>query len=119
MTAVGARRAATRLWYSSGFRTVAIESKPQPSTGTCKMDPSPAAAEFEVRIDPARQVAAMIRALESPDDKRRESAVAGLVRQPDLALPALAKAREKASEKLRWWIDATLQRINQNSPAKL
>ena len=83
-----------------------------------QMDPSPAVAEFETRIDPARQIAAMIRALESPDEKRRESAVAGLARQPDLALLALARAREKANSRLLWWIDATIQRIEQVGRAK-
>jgi hypothetical protein len=83
-----------------------------------RIDPSPAAAEFDVRIDPARQIAAMIRTLDSSDESQRERAVAGLIRQPDLALPALVKAREKASDKARWWIDATIQRIEQSGREK-
>jgi|WetSurMetagenome_2_1015567.scaffolds.fasta_scaffold363161_1 hypothetical protein len=75
------------------------------------MDPSPASAEFETRIDPARQIAAMIQALGSPEEDRRESAVEGLARRPAIALPALQKARENTGEKLQWWIDATIQRI--------
>lgn len=95
-------------WVPGGrhrIEAVAIDSNLQ-------MDPSPASVEFEIRVDPARQIAAMILALDSPDESRRESAVVGLSRQPELALPALRKARPSASDKLRWWIDAAIQRID-------
>jgi hypothetical protein len=78
-------------------------------------DPSPASAVFLVNIDPAKQVAAFIGELSSPDYSRREAAVTGLAKQPKRALPTLKAARVRASESSRWWIDAAIQQIERNA----
>jgi hypothetical protein len=79
------------------------------------IDPTPALAAFSVNIDPAKQVAAFIAALSSPDYARREAAVAGLAKQPKRALPALKAARATASASTQWWIDAAIQQIESES----
>ncbi len=80
-----------------------------------QVDPVPAVADFEVRIDPARQIASIIAALGSPDESRREAAVDALSQQPSLALPALRRARDTAGDRQRWWIDVAIQRIESSA----
>lgn len=90
----------------SGAHTLtvfAIDEELQTST--------PAVAKFDVKIDPQQQVSALIERLADPDFAQCESAVTGLARQPALALPALKTARENAEDDQRWWIDATIQKI--------
>ena len=78
-------------------------------------DPRPAVAEIDIRVDSRQQLAALIEKLKDPDYSAREAAVTGLARQPALAIPLLQSARETATPDQRWWIDAAIQRIqNQN-----
>jgi hypothetical protein len=79
-----------------------------------QIDPTPAAAEVDVHVDNQQQLAALIEKLKDPDYSMRDAAVAGLVRQPALALPLLQSAREKASPDQRWWIDAAIQQIEES-----
>jgi hypothetical protein len=78
-------------------------------------DATPTVAKFEIRIDPDKQIAAFVQRLADPDFAKRESAVAALLRQPDLALLALKNARDIASDDQRWWIDATIQEIERKA----
>lgn len=71
----------------------------------------PSAAVFTIRVATAPQVAQWVQTLLTGSDEAREAAVRGLVKQTDLALPALQAARAGASENARWWIDAALQQI--------
>ncbi len=71
----------------------------------------PAETAFEIRIDPARQIADLVAGLADPDYARRKSSVDALALQPDLAVPALRAARQTADADRRWWIDATLGQI--------
>ena len=73
----------------------------------------PAVARFEVTIDSNRQMADLIARFAAPDYEQRKAAADALARQPDRAVPALQKARETADDDQRWWIDATLEKINQ------
>jgi hypothetical protein len=82
-------------------------------------DPTPARVVFLVKIDPAKQVAAFITKLSSPDYSRREAAVTGLAKQPKRALPALKAVRARASENTRWWIDAAIQQIERDAHHKM
>ena len=79
-----------------------------------QIDPTPAAAEVAIHVDPQKQLAALIEQLKDPDYSVRDAAVAALVRQPALALPLLQSAREKAGPDQRWWIDAAIQQIKEN-----
>ena len=72
---------------------------------------APAVAVFSIRVDARTQIARWVTALLSGTDDEREAAVAGLVKQPGDALPALKAARPGASEAGRWWIDAALQQL--------
>jgi hypothetical protein len=76
-----------------------------------QIDPTPAKAEVTVDVDPRKQLAALIEQLKDPSYAVRDAAVAGLVRQPALALPLLQSAREQAGADQRWWIDAAIQQI--------
>jgi len=76
-----------------------------------QIDPTPPATEVTIQVDPQKQLAALIEQLKDPDYSERDAAVAGLVRQPTLALPLLQSAREKAGGDQRWWIDAAIQQI--------
>jgi hypothetical protein len=75
--------------------------------------PTPAVAEVEITAVNPNQLAALIEQLKDPDYSVRDAAVAGLVRQPALALLLLHAAREKATPDQRWWIDAAIQQINE------
>ena len=79
-----------------------------------QIDPTPAAAEVTVHMDPQKQLATLIEQLKDPDYTQRDAAVAALVLQPALALPVLQSAREKAGPDQRWWIDAAIQQIKDN-----
>jgi hypothetical protein len=79
-----------------------------------QIDPTPAAAEVEIQVDNQQQLTALIEKLNDPDYSVRDAAVAGLIRQPALALPLLQSAREKASPDQRWWIDAAIQQIEES-----
>jgi hypothetical protein len=78
-----------------------------------RIDPTPAVVEVEIHADNQNQIAALIEHLKDQDYSVRDAAVAGLVRQPALALPLLQSAREKAGPDERWWIDAALQQIKE------
>ena len=84
-----------------------------------QIDPTPAVAEVEVRVDNQKELAALIEKLKDPDYSVRDAAVAALVRQPELALPLLQAAREKAAPDERWWIDAAIQQIRSRPKTKL
>ena len=78
---------------------------------------TPAVAEVEIPKVNQNELAALIEQLKDPDYSVRDAAVAGLARQPALALPLLCAAREKATPDLRWWIDAAIQQINEGVSA--
>ena len=75
-----------------------------------------AAAVFSIRVAPGTQIARWLRALLHGTDDEREAAVAGLTKQPEIALPALAAARPGATEAGRWWLDAATQQIMAQNP---
>lgn len=77
-----------------------------------------AAAAWSVQVAPASQIAGWVSALNSGPDAAREAAVAGLIKQPLLALPALKAARPAASDLGKWWIDAAIQQITEGFPAQ-
>jgi streptogramin lyase len=83
-----------------------------------QIDPTPAQAEVEIHADNQQELGALIEQLKDPDYSKRDAAVAGLARQPALALPLLQAAREKATPDQRWWIDAAIQRIRGGSETK-
>jgi len=64
-----------------------------------------------IHVDPQAQIAALIEKLKDPNYTVRDAAVAGLLRQPALALPLLQSARETAGADQRWWIDSAIQQI--------
>ena len=76
-----------------------------------QVDPTPAETAIEIRVDPNKQVAALIATLTAADNSRREAAIRALTLQPDLALPALRAARETVQGDPRWWIEAAIQEI--------
>ena len=78
-----------------------------------QIDPTPPAAEVTIHVDSRKQLATLIEQLKDPNYSVREAAVAGLVRQPSLALPLLQSARETAAPDQRWWIDAAIQQIKE------
>ncbi len=71
----------------------------------------PSAALFVVQPPTAAQIARWVSVLSAGPDDAREIAIAGLMKQPALALPALRAARPAASELGKWWIDAAIQQI--------
>ncbi len=77
---------------------------------------APAVLPFDVDVDPAEQVAKLIAQLGAPDYSQREAAVAALARQPGTALPALKAARTKVDQRLLWWIDAAIQKAEEQRP---
>jgi streptogramin lyase len=103
--------AATLEWLPNGkhmIEAAAIGKRLQ-------IDPTPAVAQVEIRVDPREQISALIRKLGDPDYSVRNAAVAGLQRQPSVALPLLRSAREKAGPDQRWWIDAAIQQIEEET----
>jgi hypothetical protein len=82
-----------------------------------RMDPIPASASVYIGIKPQQQIEVLIaRLARATDDDQREVTVEALERQPAaLALPALREARAKADATERWWIDAAIQQLEQNS----
>lgn len=77
----------------------------------------PAVAVFSIRVAPNTQITRWVRALLTGTDDQREAAVAGLIKQPDAALPALRAAQAGASESGRWWLDAAIQEIMEQHQA--
>jgi len=75
------------------------------------MSRSTARKDFVVTVDREQQVMRAVKALHAADFAEREKAVHTLVRQPELALPALNQARAGASADSDWWIDAAIQEI--------
>ena len=106
-------------WQLTGDDTLALCSLPAGShrvfvsgvDAELQTEAPPVAATFEVKIDPAQQIAGFISRLSDPDYTRRNASVTALARQPALAQPALKAARINADENQRWWIDAALQQI--------
>jgi hypothetical protein len=78
-----------------------------------QIDPTPAVALVEIRVNPQDQITLLIKKLNDADYSLRDAAAA-LVRQPALALPLLQSVREKAGPDQRWWIDAAIQQIKEN-----
>jgi len=78
-----------------------------------QMELSPATAVVEIHNDLDAHIRGLIQKLADPDYSVREKAVAALVRRAPLALPLLQSAREKASPDQRWWIDAAIQRVQE------
>lgn len=76
-----------------------------------QIDLSPSAVTVEVHISDV-VIQELIQQLADPDFSKREKAVAALARRPDVALPLLQSAREKAGADQRWWIDAAIQQIS-------
>lgn len=77
-----------------------------------RLQVSPAAvAVWSVRVDQETQIARWIHVLSAGPDEAREIAVAGLIKQPAAARPALKAARPAASDLGKWWIDAAIQEI--------
>ena len=76
-----------------------------------QVEAPPAAATFEIKIDPDQQVAGFVAGLSDPDYDKRKAAVRALAMQPERAAAALHRARETAGADTRWWIDAALQAI--------
>ena len=76
-----------------------------------QINPTPAEARVEIRVEPQEQISALIAHLKDPNYSVRDAAVSALVRQPALALPLLQSARETAGADQRWWIDAAIQQI--------
>ena len=68
----------------------------------------PISKKLSVAIPPAKQLDHLITILRDGPDVARESAVAGLARQPVAAIPALKSAIESGD---CWWLDAVLQEI--------
>jgi hypothetical protein len=82
-----------------------------------QIDPGSVRKEFSVAVDRAKEVTREIALLLGKDFSARNEAVVRLSRQPVLALPVLRKARARANDNQRWWIDATLQEIGRSSGA--
>lgn len=106
-------------WQATDDAALSLEGLPN---GTHKLTVSaltddllpeakPAVATFKIKVDPRRQLADLIKKLSDPDYEQRKSAVNALALQPATAVPALRKARAAADDDKRWWIDATLQKI--------
>jgi hypothetical protein len=97
----------TVSWLANGKHTIEAAALDE----RLQIDPNPPQAEVVVHVDPRAQIAALIEQLKDSDFSVRDAAVAGLVRQPSLALPLLQSAHEKANADQRWWIDAAIQQI--------
>jgi streptogramin lyase len=101
---------ATLEWLPNGRHRIEATT----IDGRLQIDPTPAAALVEIRVNPQEQITSLIKKLNDTDYSVRDAAVAALVRQPVLALPLLQSAREKAGPDQRWWIDAAIQQIEGN-----
>ena len=97
-------------WLSNGKHRIEAEAIDE----RLQIDPTPAAAEVEIQVDPREQISALIKQLHDSDYAVRNAAVAALAHQPNLALPLLRAAREKADTDQRWWIDAAIQQIEES-----
>jgi hypothetical protein len=97
----------TLSWLANGKHTIEAAALDE----RLQIDPNPPRTEVTIQVDPQAQIAALIEQLKDPSYDKRDAAVAGLLRQPALALPALQSAREKADADQRWWIDAAIQQI--------
>jgi hypothetical protein len=77
-----------------------------------QIDLTPAVANVEIRVEDSL-IRALIQKLADPNYSMREKAVAALLRRPTIALPLLQSAREKAAPDQRWWIEAAIQRVEE------
>jgi streptogramin lyase len=102
----------TLSWLANGKHTIEAAALDE----RLQIDPNPPRSEVTIQVDPQAQIAALIEQLKDPSYDKRDAAVAGLVRQPALALPALQSTREKADADQRWWIDAAIQQIKDGLP---
>ncbi|MCE0523633.1 MAG: hypothetical protein LV480_12060 [Methylacidiphilales bacterium] len=93
------------------IRAVAIDDQ-------LNMDASPAVAHCEIKIDANKQIASLIAQLTSPDYDLRKEAVQILASEPKLSQPALLKAKTTATEDQIWWIESTLQEIENEKASK-
>ncbi len=105
------QREVTLSYLSNGFHVFAAKAFDE----HLDIDKKTATAFFTVAVDRPKQVETAMRELNSADFPTREKAVRTLVRQPRLALPALQEARQKASDDIRWWIDAAIQEIQRST----
>ena len=111
-------------WRWTGESTLAFDSLPAGSHAVTvsgvdaelQMEAPPAAAAFEIQVDPDQQIAGFIARLSDPDYAQRKAAVRALALQPDRAAFALRRARKQASGDTQWWIDAALQQIETAKP---
>ncbi len=71
----------------------------------------PASVKFEIRTDHERLITSAILQLHSDDSEQREAAVRRLTFLGRRCLPALKKELERADENTRWWIQATIEQI--------
>jgi streptogramin lyase len=97
----------TLNWLANGKHTIVAAALDE----RLQIDPNPPVAEVTIHVDSQAQITALIEQLKDPEYSVRDAAVAGLLRQPALALPLLLSAREKAGADQRWWIDAAIQQI--------
>ncbi len=94
-------------WLANGKHTIEAAALDE----HLQIDPHPPTAEVTIQVDTHAQIAALIEQLKDHDYAVRDAAVAGLVRQPALALPQLQAARANADADQRWWIDAAIQQV--------
>ena len=99
----------------TALRPGAYRVEAQTINSLLQASPMPSVAVFTVQPPTAAQIAGWVQTLLSGTDDEREAAVAGLVKQPAAALPALRAARPGASEAGQWWIDAALQQAEQQA----
>jgi streptogramin lyase len=78
-----------------------------------QMDLTPSEAVVDVHVDLGAHILELIRQLANPDYSIRDKAVAALLGRGAIALPLLQSAREHATPDQQWWIDATMQQINE------
>jgi hypothetical protein len=97
-------------WLSNGTHRIEAEAIDE----RLQIDPTPAAAQVEIHVDPRQQISVLIKQLHDPDYAVRNAAVAALAHQPALALPLLRTARDEADADQRWWIDAAIQQIEES-----
>jgi hypothetical protein len=89
----------------------AVDEKLQP-------DPKSALARFEIRIDAKKQIASLIADLTAGELVQREAGSQALARYGATALEPLRAARDQAGDSQRWWIDATIQKIEREKAAQ-
>ncbi len=95
----------------TGLRPGTYRVEAQAISPLLQASPKPSAALFVVQPPTAAQIARWVSALTAGPDAAREIAVAGLLKQPAAALPALKAARPAATDTGKWWIDAAIQQI--------